>query len=163
MCIYIYIYIYIHTHVYTHHLSQAIGAVSGTVTITAAKNESDIAYYKVKLYPLVLYCIEHYPIQYLQLLSLDIYIIKYYHYVYLSNATSRTTRFGAKYCTPEITKTKFHSKFQLKMQWTNPMKIHWENSNPLENAAENPRRLPRCLFFWRAICCPRPQPQTFSK
>ena len=42
----------------------------------------------------------------------------------------------AKYYTPEISKVKIHSKMPLKIQWRNPVKIHRESDNPLENTTD---------------------------
>ena len=47
------------------------------------------------------------------------------HGLPVSSVSCRAHSFGAKYCTPEVTKVKCHWKMPLKVHWKMPLEIHW--------------------------------------
>ena len=75
---------------------------------------------------------------------IHIYISLYtciYIYIYTRNVIHIARRglsmFRATYCTPDLTKGKFHWKMSLKVHWTIPVNIHWKGGNPSEHAANS--------------------------
>ena len=53
-----------------------------------------------------------------------------------SKATRRSSRIGAKDCTPEITKVKFQWKVPVNVHWNFLVKIHWKSVNTLKNTTD---------------------------